>query len=436
MRLEQRAQINQATESSNWKQEEMALSAKAFEIPKQLVWKAWLAVRSNRGGAGIDSQSISDFEMRCKGNLYRIWNRVSSGSYFPPDVRGVEIPKASGGTRLLGIPTVSDRVAQAAVKMHIESRLESIFHPDSYGYRPKRSAHDAVKVTRECCWEQKWLLEFDIRAMFDTIPHELIMKAVEKHVPEEWCRLLISRWLKAGIRLPSGEREARTRGTPQGGVISPLLANLFLHYAFDMWMKRSFPGVKWCRYADDGVIHCHTKEQAEHIKSALARRLDACGLSLHEGKTHIVYTGENRRLREENTTRFTFLGFTFQLRRAKSRTGSRLFNSFLPAVSDEALKKMRLRIKWGWRVRLRSDLSLERLADLINPTVRGWIAYYGKFYRTRLESLIRSLDEALASWARRKMRRLRYRNGGAYRWLKTVRKNAPKLLAHWNLAQS
>ena len=303
MRLEQRAQINQATESSNWKQEEMALSAKAFEIPKQLVWKAWLAVRSNRGGAGIDSQSISDFEMRCKGNLYRIWNRVSSGSYFPPDVRGVEIPKASGGTRLLGIPTVSDRVAQAAVKMHIESRLESIFHPDSYGYRPKRSAHDAVKVTRERCWEQKWLLEFDIRAMFDTIPHELIMKAVEKHVPEEWCRLLISRWLKAGIRLPSGEREARTRGTPQGGVISPLLANLFLHYAFDMWMKRSFPGVKWCRYADDGVIHCHTKEQAEHIKSALARRLDACGLSLHEGKTHIVYTGEDLRLREENASR-------------------------------------------------------------------------------------------------------------------------------------
>lgn len=407
------------------------MSTKPFDIPKQLVWKAWLLVRANHGSGGVDGESIAEFELRQKDNLYRIWNRMSSGSYFPPDVRGVEIPKAKGGTRLLGIPTVSDRVAQAAVKLHIEERLEKVFLPDSYGYRPGKSAHDAVSVTRTRCWKWKWCLEFDIRAMFDRIPHDLVMKAIEKHIPEAWCRLYISRWLKAGIQLPGGERRERNTGTPQGGVISPALCNVFMHYAFDLWMKRSFPDLPWCRYADDGLVHCRSWSQAQHVRDALSNRFRACGLELHEQKTHVVYTGSDSELRRLNATSFDFLGFTFRIRGAKNRAENRVFESFLPAVSDSALKKMKHAVKLGWRIRHRSDLKLEQIAEFINPVVRGWFNYYGVFYSSRMQIIAKYIDAHLVKWARRHFRRKYPHRTMLYDWLCDEFRKCPRLFSHW-----
>ena len=407
------------------------MNAKSFEISKQLVWKAWILVRSNHGAGGVDEQNIEGFEADLKNNLYRIWNRMTSGCYFPPDVRGVEIPKRNGGTRLLGIPTISDRVAQAAVKLHIEERLEKVFLPDAYGYRPGRSAHDAVGITRQRCWRWKWLLEFDIRAMFDRIPHDLVMKAVEKHIPEKWCRLYLSRWLQAGIQLPSGVRLEKKSGTPQGGVISPLLANLFMHYAFDVWMKRSFPDLPWCRYADDGVIHCRSKAQAQHLQKVLAERFAECGIELHSEKTHIVYTGTNSVMRQENRNRFDFLGFEFQVRGSKCSASGRIFNNFLPAVSNAALKQMKYKIKWEWNLRRRSGFTLEQIAEFYNPVIRGWFNYYGKFYASRMERLARYINDQLVRWARRRFRRKNRERVSLHDWLCSEFSRRPRLFAHW-----
>jgi RNA-directed DNA polymerase len=224
-----------------------------YEISKKDVFESWLKVKKNGGGAGIDGVSVEDFEKNLKNNLYKIWARMSSGSYFPPSVKGVEIPKKTGGVRLLGIPTVGDRVAQNVVVGALEPILEPIFCRDSYGYRPNKSAHDALAVTRARCWERNWVLEFDIRGLFDNIPHDLLTKALQSHVSKKWILLYVDRWLKASTQMPNGTTVERTAGTPQGGCVSPLLANLFMHYAFDKWMARENPTTPWCRYADDGA---------------------------------------------------------------------------------------------------------------------------------------------------------------------------------------
>ena len=225
--------------------------AKPYAISKQVVWEAYQEVKANHGAAGVDGQSIEAFETDLKGNLYKIWNRMSSGSYFPPPVRLVEIPKASGGTRPLGIPTVGDRVAQMVVKMHLEPLVEPQFHPDSYGYRPGKSALDAVATARERCWRSDWVIDLDIKGFFDNLGHELVMKAVRHHAEAPWVLLYIERWLKAPVERQDGSREERTKGSPQGSVVSPLLANLFMHYAFDLWMRRTYPDIRFERYADD-----------------------------------------------------------------------------------------------------------------------------------------------------------------------------------------
>ena len=263
-------------------------TAKPFTIPKRLVYEAFEAVKANAGSAGVDNETIEDFETNLKDNLYRIWNRMSSGSYVPPPVKAVAIPKKTGGERILGVPTVADRVAQMVVKQVLEPNLEPIFLPNSYGYRPGKSALDAIAVTRERCWRYDWVLEFDIKGLFDNIDHTLLLRALEKHTACKWVRLYIGRWLTAPLQLSDGTLVERTKGTPQGGVVSPVLANLFLHYAFDAWMTRTFPGVPWCRYADDGLIHCETETQAHAILAALADRLAACGLAIHPDKTHIL----------------------------------------------------------------------------------------------------------------------------------------------------
>lgn len=406
--------------------------AKSFEIAKRLVYEAWKKVRSNGGAPGVDAVSTGMFESRERDQLYKLWNRMSSGSYMPGPVRAVEIPKDHGaGVRVLGVPTVADRVAQTAAAMLLEETLEPIFHPDSYGYRPGRSAHDALAVTRRRCWKQDWVLDLDIRAFFDSVPHDLLLKAVAHHTQERWLLLYIERWLKAPMLMPNGTLAAREQGTPQGSPISPLLANVFMHYAFDMWMTREHSGAPFERYADDIVAHCDTETQARRLWAEIAKRLEALGLELNAAKTKIVYCKDaNRRGTSEHTS-FDFLGYTFRGRVARGRRG--YFVSFAPAIAATARKALSKTIR-NWHLRRRSGSNLSSLAEEINPLVRGWISYYGAFYRSELSFLIWRIDQHLVRWARHKFKRLRYSHAGAWSWLAAVKQREPGLFAHWRLA--
>jgi RNA-directed DNA polymerase len=407
---------------------------KPYNIPKQLVWSAYREVKANQGAAGVDGQSLVQFEQNLEDNLYKIWNRMASGSYFPPPVRLVEIPKSNGGTRGLGVPTVADRIAQMVVKMVLEPLVESAFHRDSYGYRPHRSALRAVGEARRRCWEFDWVIDLDIKSFFDTLDWDLVERAVAWHTQNPWVRLYIGRWLRAPLMRPDGSIQARTRGTPQGGVISPLLANLFLHYAFDAWMGRKFPGVRFERYADDSIVHCTNLRQAQAVLTAIGERFAQCGLELHPTKTRIVYCQDDRRRGKFECVSFDFLGYTFRPRPAKSRAGKR-FVGFLPAMSGKAAQAVRTTIR-QWRIASsRSQQSLEELARLVNPAVRGWLNYYGRFYRSRCVQVVqRAFKQALTAWARRKFKRLRGRKFASLRWLERIERRDPRLFAFWELA--
>lgn len=405
-------------------------TAKPFTIPKGLVYDAFKAVKANAGAAGVDKETIEDFEKNLKDNLYRIWNRMSSGSYFPTPVKAVAIPKKNGGERILGVPTVSDRVAQMVVKMLIEPKLEPIFLPDSYGYRLGKSALDAVAITRKRCWQYDWILEFDIKGLFDNIDHTLLGRAVEKHLECKWVRLYIGRWLTAPLQKPDGTLVERTKGTPQGGVVSPCLANLFLHYAFDAWLARTFPGVPWCRYADDGLVHCKTETEARTIMAALKERLAECGLEMHPDKTHIVYCKDGSRKEKHPNTKFDFLGYTFRPRVVKNRKRNSLFVSFTPAVSSKALKSMRETTR-KLNYRNRTDLSLGDISRLHNPVMRGWIAYYGRFYPSAMYPVFRHFNKTLVAWAMRKYRRLKGHKTRASLFLEKLAEQQPRLFVHW-----
>jgi RNA-directed DNA polymerase len=406
--------------------------AKPFVIPKQLVWEAYQRVKANRGAAGVDGQSLAAFEQDLKNNLYKVWNRMSSGSYFPPPVRLVEIEKDTGGIRPLGIPTVADRVAQTVVKMVLEPLVEPCFHPDSYGYRPGKSALEAVGVARRRCWDADWVVDLDIEAFFDSLEHALVERAVAHHTDLPWVRLYIARWLRAPVQRPDGTLEPRTKGTPQGGVSSPLLANLFLHYAFDVWMQRTFPRVSFERYADDAIVHCRSEQQAQAVLGAIRGRFAQCGLALHPTKTRIVYCKDDDRLGEHEHVTFDFLGYTFQPRRAKNRWG-KFFVSFLPAISTKAATAIRTTIR-EWRMAAtRNNQSLEDLARLVNPAVRGWMNYYGQFYRSKCVQVLRHLNEALAAWAQRKYKRFRRRARASMHWLGRIARRDPHLFVLWEL---
>ena len=402
---------------------------KPFDIPKQMVWEAYQRVKANKGAAGVDGQSVEQFEQDLRNNLYRLWNRMSSGSYFPPPVKAVEIPKASGGVRILGIPTVADRIAQTVVAMFLERLVEPVFHPDSYGYRPGRSALDAVAVCRERCWRNDWIIDLDVRAFFDSVDHSLMLKAVERHTDARWVLLYVTRWLKAPMQKQDGTLVARDRGTPQGSAVSPVLANLYLHYAFDMWLAREHPGVAFERYCDDAVIHCTSQAQAVRIRDALAARLAEVGLELHPAKTRVVYCKDADRRGDHEVTSFTFLGYTFRPRLARNRWGKH-FVSFLPAVSKDAVKAMSREIR-SWHIARRSDKSLTDLAQMFNSIVQGWINYYGRFYKSMLYPLLRRINEHLVRWACRKYKRLRRREKRARELLARAARRYPALFAHW-----
>ncbi|MFE7245133.1 group II intron reverse transcriptase/maturase [Streptomyces sp. NPDC057580] len=405
-------------------------SGKSFEISKWEVQEAYEKVKANKGAPGVDGRSIEDFEKDLKNNLYRIWNRLSSGSYFPPPVKGVEIPKShGGGVRLLGVPTVADRIAQTVVARRLEERVEPIFHQDSYGYRPGRSALDAVAVCRKRCWKYDWVIDLDIQKFFDSVPWNLVVKAVQAHADLPWVVLYVRRWLEAPLQLPDGTLQRRDRGTPQGSAISPVLANLFMHYAFDMWMAREYPGVPFERYADDGVVHCVSESQARKLREAIANRMREVGLRLHPDKTKIVYCRDgNKRRRPYGQTEFTFLGFTFRARKAIDRNGER-FTSFLPAISKEASKKISGEVR-QWRLHRQVGRTFAEIARAINPIVRGWMQYFGAFYRTALVPLLERINAYLMRWIRKKFKRLRTFKKAHACWRRITRQY-PRLFAHW-----
>jgi len=405
--------------------------AKPFCISKREVWEAFQRVKANKGAAGVDEQSITDFERELKDNLYKLWNRLSSGSYFPPPVRTVKIPKADGGERKLGIPTVSDRIAQMVVKSRLEPEVDQLFHVDSYGYRPGKSALEAVGQARQRCWRYDWVVDLDIKGFFDNIDHQLLMRAVRKHAKDKWVVLYIERWLKAPVQEDDGLLVPREKGTPQGGVISPLLANLFLHYAFDEWMRRSYPHLPFERYADDAIVHCRTEREAQKVRSAIAARLQECRLELHPEKTKVVYCKDDDRRGNYPTEKFDFLGYTFRPRRSKSRHG-KYFINFTPAVSEKAGKAIRAEIR-SWKLHLRSDKAIEDLSRMFNPIIRGWLQYYGQYYRSALYPLMRQLDRSLARWAYRKYKKLRGHLRRATHWLARISRRDAKLFAHWQM---
>ncbi|HEY5509650.1 MAG TPA: group II intron reverse transcriptase/maturase [Prolixibacteraceae bacterium] len=407
--------------------------AKPFCISKWEVWEAYKLVKANKGAAGVDGQSIAEVEEDLKDNLFKIWNRMSSGSYFPPPVRRVDIPKDNGKTRPLGIPTVADRIAQTVVKRYLEPILEEYFYPDSYGYRPRKSAIEAIGVARQRCWRYDWVLDLDIKGFFDNIDHDLLMRAVRKHTDCKWVLLYIERWLKAPAQLADGSLINRDKGTPQGGVVSPLLANLFLHYAFDTWMKRQYPQIPFERYADDGICHCRSKAEAERLRVAIEKRFAECGLELNLQKTKIVYCKEDDRRGNYPEQKFDFLGFTFQPRRAKNRRG-KLFVGFMPAISNKAKKSICDAMR-QWKMHRQTDKSLDELARVVNPVLRGWINYYGSFYKSALYRVFQQLNNILVRWASRKYKRLRRNNHRARQWLQGVFHRQPKLFAHWQLSQ-
>jgi RNA-directed DNA polymerase len=402
---------------------------KPFVISKREVWEAFEDVKRNQGAPGVDGQSIADFEADLKNNLYRIWNRMSSGTYFPPPVRAVQIPKQhGGGMRMLGIPTVADRVAQTVVARHLGVRVEPVFHEDSYGYRPGRSALDAVEVCRRRCWKRDWVIDLDIAKFFDSVRWDLIVKAVQAHTDARWVVLYVRRWLQAPLQLPDGTLQKRDRGTPQGSAVSPVLANLFMHYAFDAWLARTYPGIWFERFADDAVVHCVSERQARQVLAALTDRMAEVGLRLHPDKTRIVYCKDGKRRGSFEHTSFTFLGFTFRARAARNRHGVN-FTNFGPAISKDALKKISRQVR-SWRIHLRTRHTLGELARKINPIVRGWLQYYGAFYRSALQPFLERINAYLVRWIRKKHKRLRPFKKAHRAWQRITRQY-PRLFAHW-----
>jgi len=403
---------------------------KPFNISKRAVVTAYEKVKANKGTYGVDGQSIEDFEKKLKNNLYKIWNRMSSGSYFPQPVRAVAIPKKSGGTRLLGIPTVEDRVAQMIVKLYFEPKVEPMFYEDSYGYRPNKSAIQALDVTRTRCWRKDWVLEFDIKGLFDNIKHDILIKMVKKHTNEEWIILYIQRWLTAPFQMENGELVPRNSGTPQGGVISPVLANLFLHYVFDDFMTKEFRTIPWARYADDGITHCVSLKQAKYLQSRLKERFEEYGLQLNLEKTRIVYCKDDDRKGDYQDISFDFLGYTFKPRGAKSKYG-KYFTSFLPAIADKAKKSIRKEVR-NWRVQLKVDKNLWDISNMFNKKIQGWINYYTHFYKTEMYAVLRYINNALVKWVRRKYEKRKHRRRAEY-WLGCIAKRDRNLFAQWKM---
>lgn len=409
---------------------------RGIPISRTMVWEAYKKVKANKGSAGVDLVSMEDFDANRSQYLYKLWNRMSSGSYFPPPVKQVEIKKKDGRMRKLGIPTISDRIGQMVVKDIIEPRMEKEFSPSSYGYRPNKNAHQALSFVRENCRRTDWVIDLDIKGFFDNIDHDKLMLAVTKHVPEKWVRMYIERWLEMPVQLKSGELVVKQgKGTPQGGVISPLLANLFLHYTLDKWLEKTDPTVKFARYADDAIIHCRSKGHAEYILNKLDTRVKACGLELHPEKTKIVYCKDYRRKGKYPIVKFDFLGYSFQPRSTKSKRGSHMFLGFDCAISISSRKRLADKLEELNIVKL-TFKSIVGIAQYLNPKIEGWINYYGKFRKSELTKVFKLLQNRLIRWARQRYKRYKTSLNRAFKWYARIREQFPYLFYHWRVGYS
>ena len=404
-------------------------------ITKEMVKAAYRKVKANHGAAGIDKESLEMYEADLLNNLYVLWNRLSSGSYFPKPLRSVSIPKSNGKQRTLGIPTVSDRIAQQVIKSYLEPRLEAQFHNNSYGYRPLKSAHQAVEAVQENVRQYAWVLDMDIKSFFDEVNHELLLKALDRHVEEKWVKMYLLRWLETPLQQPDGTLiQKQGKGTPQGGVISPFLANLFLHYVLDKWIEKHYPGVAFVRYADDVIIHCQTEEEAKKLLMTIRERLTECKLSLNEEKTKLVYCQDYRRVKKKSFgKKFDFLGFTFKPGSvASKRGGGSMFLGYGCAISQSA----QTRIIQGWAKlnwHRRSTLSLQEIANEVNPPMRGIIRYYGKFKLWELQRLMWHFEFRLVKWVLNKYRKFKNSYTKAYQWIKMLKQTYPTMFYYWTV---
>ncbi len=402
---------------------------KSFDIPKQLIWRAYKQVSKNKGAAGVDEVSITKFEENLKDNLYKLRNRMSSGSYFPEPVKAVAIPKDTGeGQRILGVPSVFDRIGQTAASMYLEPLVEPKFHEDSYGYRPNKSALDAVDTARKRCWRYDWTIDLDISGFFDNLDHELVLQAIKKYTNCKWVILYVERWMKAPIQQADGTREVRNKGVPQGGSVSPIISNIFMHHAIDMWMRQNYPTIPFERYVDDAIVHCKTKRQADFMRVKIEERLAEYKLKLHPEKTRIVYCKNSNRKNTFPIQSFDFLGYTFRPRGAKSKIGE-YFVGFLPAISNKAKKKITQTIR-SWKIHRFTGKKLEEISKEVNPIVRGWCQYYGRFYQTEMYKLLNNVERHLEKWVSKKYligKRL------ARKLLGKMRTENPNTFYHWRL---
>jgi len=398
---------------------------KDHPITRKMVWEAYAKVRRNKGSAGADEQTLEDFAKVEATEVYKIWNRMTSGSYHPPAVKEVEIPKKTGGVRKLGVPTVSDRIAQQVVKSYLEPKVEPSFHPDSYGYRPGKNAHQALdKASKECKY-YSWVVDIDIRKFFDSIDHELMMKALRKYTQETWVLVYVERWLKAGV-MRDGTVENRDAGTPQGGVISALLSNIFLHFAFDKWMAINHANMPFERYCDDAIVHCLSERQAAFIKGAIARRMRECKLELNEDKTKVVYCRNQNHPASHEQVCFTFLGHTFRPVISPTRKGLILF--YTPCMSNAAKKEVRMKVRRV--IGSKFNGTIDEMAAILNPKIRAWSGYYCVFTKKTTYGLWYWINQRLVGWI---MKHRKFSKHRAYKWLKGVYAKQPALFVHWGM---
>ena len=411
--------------------EETQSTNKPFPINKQMVWLAYQKVKTKGKAYGVDEVSIKEFEEKLNGNLYKIWNRLASGTYFPPAVREVEIPKKDGNKRKLGIPTVGDRIAQTVVKDYMEGSVDKLFHENSYGYRPLKSAHQALEKARINVKKYDWVLDMDIKGFFDNISHELILKALDKVVAEKWVKMYCKRWLEMPIQKTDGTIVCKEgKGTPQGGVISPILANLFLHYAFDMWITKKHPTICFERYADDIIVHCHTQKEAETILQEITERMQQCQLELHPMKTKIVYCKDYRRKEAFKQVQFDFLGYSFQPRPTKIKLTRQIQNQFDLAISRSSQKKIVEEIN-NFRIHRWSTRAIEEIAGALYSKLQGWINYYGRYRKWIFLNVFRRLSYRLMKWVQNKYKITSFNQ--SYDWLRSYQKENPNLFAHWRI---
>lgn len=407
---------------------------RVFPITKEQVWESFKLVKANGGTAGVDGITIDDIAANPRKHLYPVWNRLSSGSYFPPAVKRVEIPKSDGGVRPLGIPTVKDRVAQMVVAKELEEQVDKHFSPNSFGYRPAKSAHQAIDQARINCWRYPWVIDVDIKGFFDNIDHELLLHAVSKFTDRKYILLYVKRWLKAPVQLKDGTQiQNIEKGTPQGGVISPLLANIFLHFVFDKWMEEKFSDNPFERYADDIIIHAKNEPEARHLLKSLRERFEQCKLELHPEKTKLVYCNrKGRRKRKEAKERqFDFLGYTFRSRSVQTKEGTIIFG-FSPSISRKSTKRIS---EEGRKLGFHrwTHLDIVGLSKALRSKIVGWLNYYGKFHKSAMKVAFRHLNSRLVKWTYNKYKRLKRRKAlrSARLWLRQISKEYAYLFPMW-----